>query len=312
MKKIVIAGGSGFIGKYLTSYFENQKYSIVILTRGSSKTIGYTNYINWDAKNIGAWTKHLENTDVLINLVGKSVDCRYTEANKNEILASRVNATNVLGQAINDLKTPPKVWINSSTATIYAGTTDQPNDEANGVIGNDFSMSVAQAWEKSLAEANTPTTRKIALRISLVLGRDGGVLPVLVRNAKMLLGGYQGNGLQKFAWIHIEDVARIINFIIENENIEGPVNCTANHMINNKEFNATLRKFLKITFGLNTPKPLLKLGCFILRTEPELILKSRYVIPKKLIDLGFSFNYKTIEKALNELTSKPTQHGYYN
>lgn len=304
MKKIIIAGGTGFIGQQLASHFDANGYEVIILTRGQTHHKGYIQYVQWDACTMGSWCNYLEGAETIINLVGKSVDCRYTEANKKEILRSRVEATQVIGKALEGLKAPPKLWINSSTATIYEHSLEHPNDEETGKIGHDFSMHVAKSWENAFYETTTPKTRKVALRISLVLGINGGVLPVLIRNARLGLGGHQGNGLQKFAWVHVDDVKRIIDFIIDNDSLEGPINCTANEVITNSDFNTALRQALNVRFGLNSPTPLLKLGCFLLRTEAELILKSRYVIPKKLNDHGFQFQYPDINTALAHLTQK--------
>ncbi|MBL4625800.1 MAG: TIGR01777 family oxidoreductase [Flavobacteriales bacterium] len=300
MKKIIIAGGTGFIGKCLAQHFKAKGYQTIILTRKYSDVQKNKDYLLWDGKTIGPWASELENADVVINLSGKSVDCRYTDANKKLILDSRVDSTTIIGQAINECNKPPKLWLNSSTATIYRDSTDISMSETNGEMGNDFSMGVAQAWEKALNESSTPNTRKIALRISLVLGKEG-VYPVLSRLTKFGLGGYHGNGKQIFAWIHIEDIIRIVDFTIVHEQLEGPINCAAPETITNRQFTKTLRKTLNIPFGIPTPAPLLEIGCFLLRTESELILKSRYVEPQRLLDNGFVFRFKTAEQALNDL-----------
>lgn len=301
--KITIAGGTGFLGKEITQYFVIQGDEIIIFTRGKSRVEGKLKYVKWDAKTLGDWTSELEDTDVLINLTGKSVDCKYTEQNKMEILSSRVDASRVLGIALQEIKNPPQLWLNASTATIYKHSLKQPMDEYNGEIGNDFSMSVAQDWEKAFYESNTPKTRKIALRISLVLGRNGGVFPVMKKLVKFGLGGRQGSGKQKFAWIHIHDLLRIIDFSISNDELSGPINCASPDDISNADFMKALQVGMKVPFGLPSPKFMLKIGAFFLRTEPELVLKSRFVMPKKLMDNGFVFNYEEVGDAMMQLLS---------
>lgn len=300
-KKIVIAGGSGFIGKALSSFYKNKGYLVVVLTRGKAQLIDAIRYENWDGKTIGNWVNLLEGSEILINLTGKSVDCRYTEANKKLILSSRINATNVLAKAIDQLEKPPRIWFNASTATIYDYSLTKAMTEEDGDIGSDFSMSVAKAWEEAFFISPTPKTRKIALRTSLVLGKGEGVLPVLTRLSKFGLGGYHGNGEQKFAWIHIDDIIRIIEFLATKSVIEGPVNCTSPSEINNNQFMKALRKSLGVWFGIPTPKVLLEIGSFLMRTESELILKSRFVNPKRLLNSGFQFKFTNIDKALEHL-----------
>ncbi|PCJ24315.1 MAG: TIGR01777 family protein [Flavobacteriales bacterium] len=299
--KIVIAGGSGFIGKVLSSYYKKKGYLVVILTRGTSRLVDGIRFEHWDAKTLGDWSTLLEGAEVLINLTGKSVDCRYTKENKRLILSSRVDATNVLGEAINQLQNPPKVWFNSSTATIYDYSLTKAMTEEDGDIGSDFSMSVAKAWEEAFFNSTTPKTRKIALRISLVLGKGEGVLPVLTKLSKLGLGGYHGNGKQKFAWIHIDDLIQTIEFLKGKESIDGPINCTSPSEIDNQQFMKALRKSLGVWFGIPTPKFALEIGSFLMQTESELILKSRFVKPQRLLDNGFQFKFTNIDKALADL-----------
>jgi len=299
--KIIIAGGSGFIGKELSAYYKNQGYSVIVLTRGKSELKNGISFQNWDGKTLGKWKHLLDGAEILINLTGKSVDCRYTEENKRLILSSRIDATKILGKAISLLEKPPKIWFNASTATIYDYSLTKAMTEEDGDIGHDFSMSVAKAWEETFFSAQTPNTRKIALRISLVLGKREGVLPVLTKLSKLGLGGCHGNGKQKFAWIHITDLIRIIEFVKSKESIEGAVNCTSPSEVDNKEFMKALRKSLGVWFGIPTPKLLLEIGSFIIQTESELILKSRFVKPKRLLDSGFQFKFANIDKALKDL-----------
>jgi uncharacterized protein len=299
-KRIVIAGGTGFIGKAISESYLAKGYEVVVLTRGKSTVKNDVNFQHWDGKTVGEWKVFLENAELLINLTGKSVNCRYTDENKALILSSRVEATKVLGEVIQQVNNPPKLWINASTATIYDYSLTKAMTEEDGDIGNDFSMSVATAWENAFYQSTTPKTRKVSLRISLVLGENEGVLPVLTKLSKLGLGGFHGNGKQKFAWIHIIDVLRIIEFVHQKQ-IEGPINCTTNSAITNKDFMKALRKSLKVPFGIPTPTFALKLGAIIMGTESELILKSRFVKPKKLLDNGFKFSFTDIDKALQDL-----------
>lgn len=297
MKTIIIAGGTGFLGQVLKNYFIKKGYLVKTLTRNPVNK----DDIYWDAKNFDDWTKELENLDILINLTGKSVDCRYNKKNKILIYNSRIDSTNILGKAINKCKVPPKVWINSSTATIYQHSLDKQMDEENGVIGNDFSMNIAKSWEATFNSIANTETRKIILRTSIVLGKKGGALIPLKRLTKLGLGGKQGKGDQKVSWIHEIDFARAINFIIEKETLSGTFNITAPNPTNNKALMQSLRNVLKIPFGLNHPIWLLKIGAKIIGTETELVLKSRNVIPLRLLNNGFKFKFSNIEDATKNL-----------
>ncbi len=255
-------------------------------------------YLNWDGQTKSHWVSALEGAETLINLMGKSVDCRYTETNKRRILSSRVNATRVLGAAINTLDQPPQLWINASTATIYKHSMNKP-------------MMVASKWEHSFYDCATPLTRKLTPRISLVIGNSGGVYSVLNQLVKLGLGGKHGTGKQKFAWIHIQDLLAVIDFIIGNEAITGSINVTAPETSTNELVMQELRMVNGRSIGLPTPKFLLEIGSFFLRTEPELILKSRYVSPKLLVKAGFTFRYPNIQEAIRQLHSELSQgQGY--
>ncbi|WP_335977001.1 TIGR01777 family oxidoreductase [Gaetbulibacter jejuensis] len=297
MKTIIIAGGSGFLGKVLEDYFIKKRYSVKILTRKPKKE----NDIYWNTKDIGKWVDVLENADALINLTGKSVDCRYTEKNKKLIYDSRIDSTHVLGLAINLCENPPKAWINSSTATIYKHSLHKEMTEENGEIGNDFSMNIAKSWEKAFFSVINPKTRKIALRTSIVLGKNGGALVPLKRLTKFGLGGKQGNGNQKVSWIHEFDFANAVEFILNTETLQGKFNLSVPNPTTNSVLMKSLRKILKVPFGLSHPKPILEFGAKLIGTETELVLKSRNVIPKRLIDNGFKFKHPKIENALHDL-----------
>lgn len=291
-QKIVIAGGTGFVGQYLAAKFVNLGYDVLIISRQKSN-------INWENKTqiINA----LQNAEMLINLAGKSVDCRYTKKNKKEIFDSRIETTKILGDAILQCKNPPQIWINSSTATIYRHATDKPMTEASGEIGTGFSVNVATNWEKAFFDFSTPNTRQVALRMAIVLGKNGGVIKPLKNLVNVGFGGKQGNGNQQFSWIHIEDLFRCIVFLEKNKNLNGVFNTSAPNPIPNYLLMQTLRKIMNKKIGITMPKWLLKIGAVLIKTETELVLKSRWVLPERLQENGFEFCYPTIDKALEEI-----------
>jgi uncharacterized protein len=291
-KKIVLAGGTGFVGKYLLKKYTNLGYKVSIISRG-------TQYVHWNNQyNI---IDALENAEMLINLAGKSVDCRYTESNKKEIYNSRMDTTKALGEAILKCKNPPPLWINSSTATIYRHAEDRPMTETTGEIGTGFSVGIATAWEKTFFDFTFTKTRQVALRMAIVLGKDGGVVPPLKKLVRLGLGGKQGKGNQMFSWIHIEDVFNAIQFIQQKEIISGVINLSSPNPISNAQLMKSFRKKMHIPFGIPMPVWLLKIGAVMIKTETELILKSRWVIPQKLIDVGFKYKFETVDKALEEI-----------
>lgn len=307
--KIILAGGTGFIGQVLINHWKDKPINLVILTRKPRVSQGNTRYVMWDGETPGDWVSELDRADVLINLAGKSVDCRYTKRNKQLIMSSRINATNVLGEAISRVKNPPRLWINSASATIYRHTLDRPMDEATGEIGNDrqafrFSVQVCQAWEQTFWKADVPdSVRKVALRMAIVFGKEGGVWDVLKRLTRFGLGGTMGRGNQFMSWLHERDLVRMIDFIIENESITGTYNGSAPNPIRNQDFMALLRQSLGSRIGLPATRWMLEIGAVFLRTETELVLKSRNVLPRKLLEAGFQFDFPTAEDAITDLSN---------
>lgn len=297
--KIIIAAGTGFLGKNLEKYFIDKGHQVYILTRNPHRSNEY----HWDGKTLGKWKNLFENADILINLTGKSVDCRYTDKNKKEIYDSRINSTRILQKAVDQCINKPKVWLNASSATIYIHSETQLNTEENGIIGDDFSMNICKNWEKEFFKQETENVRKVALRTSIVLGNNGGAFPKLKMITKLGLGGKQGRGAQMVSWIHIHDFCKAVEFIIECENMSGPVNITAPHPLSNEVFMEKLRKEMKIPFGLNAPVWQLEFASLFLKTETELILKSRNVYPEKLMQNGFKFLYADIESVFRDLLS---------
>ncbi|CAH0188638.1 TIGR01777 family oxidoreductase [Chryseobacterium sp. Bi04] len=295
--KIIIAGGSGFLGENLEKYFTEKGNKVLILTRNPKRK----NELYWNAKTVGEWKNSLEKADVLINLTGKSVDCRYTEKNKQEIYSSRIESTKVLQQAVNSCSDKPKIWLNASSATIYVHSEKHLNTEENGVIGDDFSMNICKSWEEEFFTIKNNETRKVALRTSIVLGDNGGAFPKLKLITKLGLGGKQGRGQQMVSWIHIDDFCKAVEWIIDHENMTGAVNITAPNPVSNEEMMRKLRIQLNIPFGLNAPVWQLEIASILLKTETELLLKSRNVYPEKLSKTGFNFSYPGMDEAIHHL-----------
>lgn len=294
-KKIVIAGGTGFIGNFFSEKFKKSGYDIVIISRNKFN-------VNW--KDHEAILNAVDNAEMVINLAGKSVDCRYNKKNKEEILNSRINTTKAIGDAITKCKHPPELWINSSTATIYRHAEDRPMTEISGEIGKGFSVAVAKAWESAFFSYKLPNTKQVALRMAIVLGKDGGVMKPLMNLVRFGLGGRQGNGDQMFSWIQIDDLYKIILFIKSNKNLEGVFNCSSPNPIANRTLMKTLREIMNIKIGLPSPVWLLEIGAHVIKTEPELVLKSRWVIPEKLLAAGYNFEFPTIQSAIKNILNK--------
>ncbi|MCM3242651.1 TIGR01777 family oxidoreductase [Cytobacillus firmus] len=292
MKKVVLAGGTGFIGEYFKNRFKDLGYEIHIISRQKQ-------HISWEDKL--SIKEALEDTELLINLAGKSVNCRYNEANKNEIMNSRIRTTKILGEAIQACTNPPAIWMNSSTATIYRHAEDRPMTEEKGEIGSGFSVNVATNWEKTFFSFDLPKTRQIALRIAIVLGKDGGVMTPYRNLVKFGLGGIQGTGNQKFSWIHIDDLFQIVLFLKDKEELSGVFNCSSPQPVSNRELMKELRKTLNVPFGLPSPKWMLEIGSLLIKTETELVLKSRWVLPDRLEREGYTFTFKTLDKTLQNI-----------
>ena len=292
MKKVILAGGTGFIGQYFMKRFSKLGYEVKIISRQSA-------HISWEDQD--SIIEAMEGSELLINLAGKSVNCRYNEANKSAILESRTKTTTLLGDYILACSNPPKLWINSSTATIYRHAEDRPMVEEGGEIGSGFSADVATSWEKTFFDFNLPETRQIALRIAIVLGKDGGVMTPYRNLVKFGLGGIQGNGRQKFSWIHIEDLFQVILFLKNREDLNGVFNCSSPYPVSNRELMTTLRQKMNSPFGLPSPKWLLEFGAVFIRTETELVLKSRWVVPERLQREGYTFIFPTLDETFQDI-----------
>lgn len=293
-KKAVLAGGTGFIGQYFKERLTDAGYDVHIISRQNTE-------IMW--KDHHGIVAALEGADMLINLAGKSVNCRYNEANKKEILMSRTDTTKALGKALLACEQPPPLWINASTATIYRHAEDRPMTEEGGDMGEGFSVEVGQAWEAAFFSFKLPKTRQAALRIAIVLG-DGGVMEPYKNMVRFGLGGKQGNGKQMFSWIHIEDLYRMVLFIKDHDELSGVFNASAPNPVTNDELMQAMRKAMNRKLGLPAAKWMLKAGAVALGTETELILKSRWVLPERIERAGFKFTYETLDDALAEILQK--------
>ena len=310
---LVLAGGSGFLGQALAKHFHALGWHVVVLTR-SPQANRATREVRWDAETLGAWTAELEGVAVVINLTGRTVDCRYTAENRRLIMDSRVKSTRVLGQAIAKCAEPPRMWLNASSATIYRHTFAQAWDEtgtdfaATPEVKDGFSLEVIQAWERTLNEAVTPRTRKVAARTTMVLGlARNSVFPVLRRLARLGLGGRMGSGDQFVSWLHETDFLRAVEFLIEHEELSGTVNFAAPNPVPNHELMRAFRQLVGMPIGLPASAWMLEVGAFFLRTETELILKSRRVVPGRLVKAGFKFRFPELRGALAELQAREIQ-----
>jgi uncharacterized protein len=315
--RIVIPGGSGQVGRVLAAYFQERGHHVTVLTRGPYTAPWQT--VHWDGVNPGPWIQTLEGADVCIHLSGRSVNCRATARNRKQLYESRIGTTRLVGDAISVLDNPPRVWLNASTATIYRHALDRDMDESTGEIGGgewinkrrrapakwDWTIKLVKDWEAAFFAAPTPLTRKVALRTSLVFSASpGSIFEVFSNLVRASLGGAQGNGRQYISWIHERDYARAVDFLIEHEELDGAVNLTAPNPLPNREFMQALRDAWGMPNGIPAPAPLIRLGAIFLRTEPELILKSRRVVPARLINAGFQFEFPAWADAARDLVAQ--------
>lgn len=311
--KIIIPGGSGQVGQILARAFKSSGDDVVILTRTANpELIGHV--VMWDGETMGPWTTELEGADVLINLAGYTVNCRYNARNRERIMDSRVKSTRVMREALQKIKSPPKVWLNSSTATIYRHEFDRPMSEATGILGGNepgapekwnFSIDVAKAWEAEFFAGDLPGIRHVAMRSSMIMSPDtGGVLNTMLGLVQIGLGGTNGNGRQYMSWIHDADFASAVRFLIERGDIDGPINICSPNPIPNKQFMRILREAWGAPFGPPATEWMLAIGAIFLQTETELILKSRRVVPTRLLSEGFKFQFPEWRAAAENLCGR--------
>jgi uncharacterized protein len=308
--RIIIPGGTGQIGTVLARALHRKGHEVIVLTRRASGPLPWRT-VRWDGRTLGSWRDALDHADVVINLAGRSVNCRYTPKNRQQIIASREDSTRVVAEAIATAERPPRVWLQASTATIYAHTYEPPNDEFTGRLGGDeadapsawrFSIDVARRWETAAQHLPLPHTRQILMRSAMVMSPDrGGIFATLLRLVRAGLGGHAGDGRQFVSWIHDSDFVRAVLWLIEHEELSGAVNLASPEPLPNREFMQQLRKAWGTRIGLPAPVPLLELGARVIRTETELILKSRRVEPGVLTRSGFRFEFPRWSEAANDL-----------
>ncbi|MEK8073520.1 TIGR01777 family oxidoreductase [Rhodococcoides navarretei] len=292
---VVLCGASGYIGGYLRRSYEDRGIRVRTIGRGTSSDATWS-----DHRSV---VEVLDGSDVVVNLAGRSVSCRYNKKNADEIMSSRIQTTAQLGRAIADVENTPRLWVNASTGTIYRDSRDRPMDERSGDMGSGFSVEVARAWERELFDADV-AIRKVALRMSIVLGAGGGAINPIIDLARVGLGGTMGDGGQIFSWVHVADVARVLDHLYDNTDLSGPVNVATPFPVTNEEMMQQVRSTLGRNHGLPTPAWLLQFGARVIRTEAELVLKSRWVDPKVLIDSGFEFHYPKLSSALANIASE--------
>ncbi len=303
--KIVVPGGTGQVGRVLRRAFEGAGHEVVVVSRSQG--------VRWDGRTLGAWAAEVDGADVVVNLAGRSVSCRYTRENLDEMMRSRVESARVVGQAIAEAKRPPRVWLQMSTATIYEHRFDAANDEETGRVGGGeagvpeywgFSVDIARNWEAELENADTPLTRKVALRAAMVMSPDrGGVFDYLSWLARLGLGGAVAGGRQYVSWVHDEDFVRAVAFLVREE-VEGAVNVAAPGPLPQKEFMRELCKAWRVPVGLPATRWMAEVGAFVLRTDTELLLKSRRVVPGRLQEAGFEFHYPNWRAAAENLAKR--------
>jgi uncharacterized protein (TIGR01777 family) len=308
--KVVLPGGTGQVGTILDRALTAAGHEVTVLTRHPARE----RQVGWDGATLGCWAEVIDGSDVVINLAGRSVSCRYTAENLREMMDSRVDSARVVGEAIATAARPPRVWLQMSTATIYAHRFDAANDEATGVIGGSepevpdywaFSVDIARNWERAQAEAPTPATRKVALRSAMVMSPDrGGVFDVLLGLARLGLGGPVAGGMQYVSWIHDQDFVRAVEFLIEREDIDGPVNLASPGPLPQRDLMRALRAAWGVPVGLPATRWMAELGAFALRSDTELLLKSRRVVPGRLLEAGFDFAYPAWPPAAVDLVQR--------
>ncbi len=310
---VVIFGANGFLGRYMCRHFARTGREVVAVARNREGWSGDGMFLEWDGKTQGPWALALEGAELVINLAGKSVNCRYTPENKKAILESRMDSTRAIGKAIANCKAPPKLWMNSSTATWYRHAEDEPQSEWHGTRGTGFSCEVAAAWEDAFFETNIPPeTRKVALRTGMVLANEPEtVYDLTTKITKRLLGGTMGQGTQKVSWIHIEDLLRAVDHIARDPFFEGIVNITAPHFPTNAEWTRYFRETAGIPIGFPTAKWMLEMGAAFMDTETELVTKSRWAVPQRLQETGFRWRYPKAGPAIENLEARRGLNGFF-
>ena len=300
MKRIILAGGSGFVGQALVPALRANGYDIVVLGRGAAHRQGKVDYLQWDGRTLGDWTEAIDGAEAIVNLTGKNINCRHNAENRREIIRSRVDSVRVLGEAIAHCAQPPKVFVQTSGIGYYGDTGDRVVDE-DAPGGNDFPAEVCRQWEGAFEALDLPATRKVVLRLAVVLGRTGGALPMLEKLTRFFLGGAVGSGHQFFSWIHVEDIVRMFLAVIERPEITGLFNATAPAPVTNSEFMRELRHVLHRPWSPRVPAPFARAGAWVMDTEGELALLSYRCVPRRFSEHGFRFQFPNLHDALADL-----------
>ncbi len=310
-KRVVLAGGTGQVGQILARHYLGKGWDVCVLSRSA---VGLGRHILWDGQTLGTWASEIDGADVVINLAGRTVNCRYTEENLQQMMDSRVHSTRVVGEAILQAAAPPRLWLQMSTATIYAHRYDAANDELTGILGGsepdvprywDRSVDIAKQWEATLASANTPLTRKVALRASMIMSPDAhGIFDVLCNLTRRGLGGPIAGGKQFVSWIHDSDVLRAVDFIDAHDNLAGAVNLCGPEPVPQAELMQGLRSALGVGIGLPAAAWMARVGALFMRTDAELVLKSRRVVPARLLAEGFHFEFPSWDRAAKDLVRR--------
>jgi uncharacterized protein len=300
MRRIILAGGSGFVGQALAPVLVAKGYNVVVLGRSAVHRRNGVDYLQWDGKTIGDWASALEGAEAIVNLTGKNINCRHTPENRREIIRSRVDSVRVLGEAIANCATTPKVFAQASGVGYYGDTGDQVVDE-DAPAGSDFPADVCRQWEGAFGALDLPATRKTILRLGVVLGRDGGALPVLEKLTRWFLGGTVGSGRQFLSWIHVADLIHMFVSAIEQPALTGVFNATAPAAVTNGEFMRELRRALHRPWSPPVPAPFVRAGAWLMGSEGDLALLSSRSAPRRLLEHGFQFQFPTLREAFANL-----------
>jgi uncharacterized protein len=303
--KVILAGGTGFIGNHLQQFYKSQGAEVVVLSRNAERAINGIRCVKWKGvpEQNAAWIRELDGAELIVNLTGKNVNCRWNEVNRKEIIRSRVDSAQAIGQAIQTLNVKPKVWVNMSGADIYSPDVTEIQNEEKHTESTGFLAEVIRKWEAAALTFANLETRISVLRTGIVLGKEGGAFPELLKLAKRGLGGKAGSGKQGFSWIHVQDVVGIIEFIRTNNQLSGVFNCTSPGVTDNAGFMAELRKSLTVNVGLPAPEFAIRIGAMFMGTEADLILKGPKVRPERLIKTGYQFRFESLDSALSNLVN---------
>lgn len=303
MKRILLAGGSGFVGQALASVLVAKGYHVVVLGRGAAHRRGGVDYLQWDGQTVGDWSRAIEGAEAIVNLTGKNINCRHTPENRREIIRSRVDSVRILGEAIANCAVPPKVFVQTSGVGYYGDTGDRVTEE-DAPRGTDFPAEVCREWEGAFNALNLRATRKVVLRLGVVLGRDGGALPLLEKLTRWFLGGAVGNGRQFISWIHVDDLVRMFVSAIERPELNGVLNATGPVPVTNGEFMRELRRALHRPWSPPVPAPFARAGAWLMGSEGDLALLSSRCIPRRFLEHGFSFQFPSLREAFANLSAQ--------